>query len=164
MRHFGKREVYTGRRVEDLHLMEFAYHVLTRMPGESYRRRFRSLVLCCMRSPLLLSFVCLFVCLFCFVLFCFLHRRFGPRSVLERNLFCRIIKTFFSRPLTKKQKHKTLYMLRGDMLRLIFYNNNTIITDNSYKRYSLTSFKVTVLYEQIMNRNFIYVHFNKHNL
>ena len=55
-------------------------------------------------------------------------------------------------------------MLRGDMLRLIFYNNNTIITDNSYKRYSLTSFKVTVLYEQIMNRNFIYVHFNKHNL
>ena len=32
--------------VEDVLLVKFTYLVFTRMPGESYRRRFRSLLLC----------------------------------------------------------------------------------------------------------------------
>ena len=31
--------------IEDVPLVEFMYFVFTRMPGESYRRRFRSLLL-----------------------------------------------------------------------------------------------------------------------
>ena len=32
--------------IEDVPLVEFMYLVFTRMPGESYRRRLRSLLLC----------------------------------------------------------------------------------------------------------------------
>ena len=34
------------REIEDVPSVEFVYLVFTRMPGESYRKRFRSLLLC----------------------------------------------------------------------------------------------------------------------
>ena len=45
---------------EDVPLVEFMYRVFTRMPGESYRRRLRSLLLClcCMFGALINPFVC----------------------------------------------------------------------------------------------------------
>ena len=44
----------------DVPLVEFMYLVFTRMPGESYRRRLRSLVLCYMFRALTNSLVCWF--------------------------------------------------------------------------------------------------------
>ena len=66
---------------ETVPLVEFMYVVFTRMPGESYRRRLRSLLLClfdvlrALINSLFVYFVlvllfCLFVCLFCLFLFC----------------------------------------------------------------------------------------------
>ena len=47
---------------EDVPLVEFMYLVLTRMPGESYRRRLRSLLLCLcdVFQTLINSLVCCF--------------------------------------------------------------------------------------------------------
>ena len=39
-------EFYISQRFEDVPLVEFTYLVFTRMSGESYRRRLRSLLLC----------------------------------------------------------------------------------------------------------------------
>ena len=38
--------VLLKKRPADVPLVEFIYHVFTRMPGESYRWRLRSLLLC----------------------------------------------------------------------------------------------------------------------
>ena len=48
------------RYTEDVPLVEFVYFVFTHMPGESYRRRHRSLVLClrCIFRALINSLVC----------------------------------------------------------------------------------------------------------
>ena len=49
-----------GIRFEDVPLVEFVYLVFTHMPGESYRRRLRSLLfyLCYVLRALINSLVC----------------------------------------------------------------------------------------------------------
>ena len=37
---------FTSTDLEDVPLVQFMYLIFTRMPGESYRRRLRSLLLC----------------------------------------------------------------------------------------------------------------------
>ena len=53
-------ECTVGGVLEDVHLVEIMYLVFTRMPGESYRRRLRSLLLylCYVFRALISSLVC----------------------------------------------------------------------------------------------------------
>ena len=63
------------KRYGDVPLMEFMYLVFTHMPGESYRRRLRSLLLysCYVFRALINSLVSVLI----------LHERSGPRSVSD---------------------------------------------------------------------------------
>ena len=55
-----KHHAYLLTFFEDVPLVEFMYLVFTRMPGENYRRQFRSLLLClcCVFRALINSLVC----------------------------------------------------------------------------------------------------------
>ena len=67
-----------SQQCEDVALVEFMYLVLTRMPGESYRRRLRSLLLwlCEVPRALINSLVCWsFLCVFQSLLHLTYHRQ-----------------------------------------------------------------------------------------